>query len=163
MAEPDDPEVLKKEILALLDKVDDRGSLLFFQWLLRRIFAKYPIPGDDELRALHQAFIRIQAAFRAKKKPNPEDMELASKWTEGDEGSMGRALGKAVKFFREKRGMSRLELAKKARLPLRLILAIERGKVFDISPVITNLTRGLNVEAAELTDKLLDFERGSNG
>ncbi len=90
-------------------------------------------------------------------------MELASKWTEGDEGSMGRALGKAVKFFREKRGMSRLQLAKKARLPLRLILAIERGKVFDISLLTTNLTRGLNVEAAELTDKLLDFERGSNG
>lgn len=163
MAEPDDPEVLRREILTMLDKVDDRGSLLFFQWLLRRIFANYPIPGDEELKALHQAFIRIQAPFRTKKNPTPEDIELAAKWTDGDEGSMGRALGKAVKFFREKRGMSRLQLAKKSRLPLRAILAIERGKVFDLSPVIDNLTKGLSIEAAELTDKLLDFEKGDDG
>lgn len=163
MAEPDDPEVLRREILAMLDKVDDRGSLLFFQWLLRRIFANYPIPGDEELKALHQAFTRMQTAFRAKKTPTHEDMELVGKWTGGDAESMGRALGRAVKFFREQRGMSRLQLAKKSRLPLRMILAIERGRVFDISPVMPNLTKGLSVEAGELTDKLLDFEKGNNG
>ena len=163
MGEPDDPEVLRKEILTMLDKVEDRGSLLFFQWLLRRIFANYPIPGDDELRSVHQAFIRMQAAFRTKKKPSVEDVELLTKWTEGDGSSMGRALGRAVKFFREKRGMSRLELAKKSRLPLRMILAIERGRVFDISPMMPHLTNGLGVEPAELTDKLLDFEKGENG
>ena len=163
MTAPDDPEVLRREILAMLDKVDDRGSLLFFQWLLRRIFANYPIPGDEELKALHQAFIRMQAAFRAKKAPTHEDMELVARWTGGDAESMGRAFGRAVKFFREQRGMSRLQLAKKARLPLRAILAIERGRVFDISPVMPNLTKGLSVEAGELTDKLLDFEKGENG
>ena len=160
MAEPDDPEVLKKEILAMLDKIEDRGSLLFFQWLLRRIFANYPIPGDEELKALHQAFIRLQAAFRAKKRPTKEDMELVARWTGGDAESMGRAFGRAVKFFREQRGMTRLQLAKKSRLPLRTILAIERGRVFDISPMMPNLTKGLGVEAGELTDKLLDFEKG---
>ena len=160
MAEPDDPEVLKKEILAMLDKIEDRDSLLFFQWLLRRIFANYPIPGDEELKALHQAFIRLQAAFRAKKRPTKEDMELVARWTGGDAESMGRAFGRAVKFFREQRGMTRLQLAKKSRLPLRTILAIERGKVFDISPMMPNLTKGLGIEAGELTDKLLDFEKG---
>ena len=159
MTEIDDPEVLRREIRTMLEKVTDRGSLIFFQWMVRRVLANYPIPGDEELRALHQAFIRMHAAFRAKKRPTKEDMELVAKWTEGDAESMGRALGRAVKFFREKRGMSRLQLAKKARLPIRAILAIERGRVFDLSPVIDNLTMGLSVEAGELTDKLLDFEK----
>ena len=163
MAEPDDPEVLRKEILTMLDKVEDRGSLLFFQWLLRRIFANYPIPADEDLRSVHQAFIRMQAAFRAKKNPSVGDVELLTKWTEGDDSSMGRAFGRAVRFFREKRGMSRLQLAKKSRLPLRMILAIERGRVFDISPMMPNLTNGLGVEPGELTDKLLDFEKSENG
>jgi len=159
MTEIDDPEVLRREIRTMLEKVTDRGSLIFFQWMVRRVLANYPIPGDEELRALHQAFIRMHASFKAKKRPTKEDMELVAKWTEGDAESMGKALGRAVKFFREKRGMSRLQLAKKARLPIRAILAIERGRVFDLSPVIDNLATGLSVEAGELTDKLLDFEK----
>jgi DNA-binding XRE family transcriptional regulator len=162
MTEIDDPEVLRREIRALLEKVTDRGSLIFYQWLVTQVMSNSPIPGDEELKALHQAFIRVQAAFRAKKAPTREDMELVGKWTDGDAFNMGRALGRAVKFFREKRGMTRLQLAKKAGLPLNAILAIERGKVFDLSPVVNNLTKGLGVEAAELTDKLLDFEKGDS-
>lgn len=160
MTEIDDPEVLRREIRTMLKKVTDRGSLIFFQWLVRRVLANYPIPGDEELRALHEAFVRMHATFSAKQRPTKEDMELVAKWTEGDAESMGRALGRAVKFFREKRGMSRLQLAKKARLPLTAILSIERGKVFNLSPVLNNLAQGLSVEAGELTDKLLDYEKG---
>jgi DNA-binding XRE family transcriptional regulator len=162
MTEIDDPEVLRREIRAMLEKVTDRGSLIFYQWLVTRVMSNSPIPGDEELKALHQAFVRVQAAFRAKKAPTREDMELVGKWTDGDAFNMGRALGRAVKFFREKRGMTRLQLAKKAGLPLNAILAIERGKVFDLSPVVNNLTKGLGVEPAELTDKLLDFEKGDS-
>ncbi len=162
MTEIDDPEVLRREIRAMLEKVTDRGSLIFYQWLVTHVMSNSPIPGDEELKALHQAFIRVQAAFRAKKAPTREDMELVGKWTDGDAFNMGRALGRAVKFFREKRGMTRLQLAKKAGLPLNAILAIERGKVFDLSPVVNNLTKGLGVEAVELTDKLLDFEQGDS-
>ena len=162
MTEIDDPEVLRREIRAMLEKVTDRGSLIFYQWLVTHVMSNSPIPGDEELKALHQAFIRVHAAFRAKKAPTREDMELVGKWTDGDAFKMGRALGRAVKFFRERRGMTRLQLAKKAGLPLNAILAIERGKVFDLSPVVKNLTKGLGVEAAELTDKLLDFERGDS-
>ncbi len=162
MTEIDDPEVLRREIRAMLEKVTDRGSLIFYQWLVTHVMSNSPIPGDEELKALHQAFIRVQAAFRAKKAPTREDMELVGKWTDGDAFKMGRALGRAVKLFREKRGMTRLQLAKKAGLPLNAILAIERGKVFDLSPVVNNLTKGLGVEAVELTDKLLDFEKGDS-
>ena len=90
-------------------------------------------------------------------------MEILSKWTDGDAQSIGRALGRAVKFFRERKGMSRLELAKRTRLPLRTILCIERGKVFDVSPLMPNLTDGLGVSGVELTDKLLDYEKGEDG
>ena len=162
MTEIDDPEVLRRESRAMLEKVTDRGSLIFYQWLVTHVMSNSPIPGDEELKALHQAFIRVQAAFRAKKAPTREDMELVGKWTDGDAFNMGRALGRAVKLFREKRGMTRLQLAKKAGLPLNAILAIERGKVFDLSPVVNNLTKGLGVEAVELTDKLLDFEKGDS-
>jgi DNA-binding XRE family transcriptional regulator len=162
MTEIDDPEVLRREIRAMLEKVTDRGSLIFYQWLVTHVMSNSPIPGDEELKALHQAFVRVQAAIRAKKAPTREDMELVGKWTDGDAFNMGRALGRAVKFFREKRGITRLQLAKKAGLPLNAILAIERGKVFDLSPVVNNLTKGLGVEAAELTDKLLDFEKGDS-
>jgi ribosome-binding protein aMBF1 (putative translation factor) len=161
--ENDDPNILRAEILAMLEKVDDRGSLIFFQWLLRRLYANFPIPGEHELVAVHQAFKRMQAAFNAKKAPLPEDMQLLTKWTDGDAQSIGRALGKAVKFFREKKGMSRLDLAKKTRLPLRTILCIERGKVFDVSPMMPNLTDGLGISGVELTDKLLDYEKGEDG
>jgi len=162
MTEIDDPEVLRREIRTMLEKVTDRGSLIFYQWLVTHVMSNSPIPGDEELKALHQAFIRVQAALRAKKAPTREDMELVGKWTDGDAFNIGRALGRAVKFFREKRGMTRLQLAKRAGLPLNAILAIERGKVFDLSPVVNNLTKGLGVEAAELTDKLLDFEKGDS-
>ena len=118
MTEIDDPEVLRREIRAMLEKVTDRGSLIFYQWLVTHVMSNSPIPGDEELKALHQAFVRVQAAFRAKKAPTREDMELVGKWTDGDAFNMGRALGRAGKFFREKRGMSRLQLAKKARLPM---------------------------------------------
>jgi hypothetical protein len=133
--------------------------LIFFQWLMRRVLAHYPIPGDEELRALHQAFIRMHATNMAKQRPTKEDMELAAQWTKGDAETMRRALGRAVKFFREKRGMSRLQLAEKARLPIRANLAIERGRVFDLLPIIDNLTMGLSFEAGELTGTLLDFEK----
>jgi ribosome-binding protein aMBF1 (putative translation factor) len=160
--ESDDPDILRAEILSMLEKVDDRGSLLFFQWLLRRIYANFPIPGDEELRAMHRAFIRMHAAFKADRKPTDDDMEILSKWTDGDAQSIGRALGKAVKFFREKIGMSRLDLAKKTRLALRTILGIERGRVFDVSPVMPDLTDALGVTGVELTDKPLDYEKGDD-
>ncbi len=99
MTEIDDPEVLRREIRAMLEKVTDRGSLIFYQWLVTHVMSNSPIPGDEELKALHQAFIRVQAAFRAKKAPTREDMDLVGKWTDGDAFNMGRALGRAVKFF----------------------------------------------------------------
>ncbi len=43
MTEIDDPDVLRREIRTMLERVTDRGSLIFFQWLVRRVLANYPI------------------------------------------------------------------------------------------------------------------------
>ena len=69
------------------------------------------------------AFVRVFEAFRAKKMPSAEDMEFVAKWTGDDDATMGRALGRTVKFYREKAGLTRLQLAKRAGLRLRLILS----------------------------------------
>ena len=61
---PNDPVVLRKEIGAILDKVTNRGSLLFFQWLIRNIDKELQSP--DELKKLHQVFIRVIDAFQHK-------------------------------------------------------------------------------------------------
>ena len=43
MTEIDDHDVLRREIRTMLERVTDRGSLIFFQWLVRRVLANYPI------------------------------------------------------------------------------------------------------------------------
>lgn len=163
--QPDDPKVLKREIRAMLDKVTCRGSLLFCQWLLRRIYADLPIPGDAELKELRKAFVRVFEAFKAKKRPSAEDMDLVEKWTGDDDAAMGRALGRTVRFYRDKAGLTRLQLAKKAGLPLRLILSLERGTAYSRvpTPSISKLARGLGVDAGDFTDTLMDFEKGKPG
>src|SRR5882762_10062529 len=52
MTEIDDPEVLRREIRAMLERVTDRGSLIFYQWLVTHVMSNSPIPGDEELKAL---------------------------------------------------------------------------------------------------------------
>jgi hypothetical protein len=54
---PSDPVSLRKEISAILDKVTNRGSLLFFHWLTANIDKEMPPP--DDLKKLHQVFIRV--------------------------------------------------------------------------------------------------------
>src|ERR1700731_3205007 len=48
MTAPDDPEVLRKEILIMLKKISGRGSVLFFQWLLsfRKLEARRSCSGE---------------------------------------------------------------------------------------------------------------------
>ena len=159
--EPDHPTVLKREILAMLSKVTDRGSLLFYQWLLRRVYADMPLPGDAELKELRKAFVRVFDAFKARTRPLAEDMDLVAKWTDDDDAAMGRALCRTVRFYREKAGLTRLQLAKKAGLPMRLIVSLERGTMYSRirTAAIPKLAKGLGVDGGDFTDTLMDFEK----
>jgi len=158
--ETDDPEVLRKEILAVLEKVTDRGSLLFFHWILRRISNNDPLPADEELKALHRAFVRITAAFAEKKRPHADDLALVNKWIVIDKAATARAVGKTVRFFRERVGMSCITLSKKSGVPLRLILALERGRGPDISvSILPHLVRTLGTDVDEFGCKVMEFGR----
>jgi transcriptional regulator with XRE-family HTH domain len=161
--ETDDPEILRKEILAVLEKVTDRGSLLFFHWILRRISNNDPLPADEELKALHQAFVRITAGFAEKKRPHADDLALVGKWIVIDKAATARAVGKTVRFFRERIGMSRLTFSKKSGVPLRLILALERGRGPDISAsILPHLVRTLGTDVDEFGYKVMEFGKNDD-
>ncbi|GHV49661.1 putative transcriptional regulator [Spirochaetia bacterium] len=75
------------------------------------------------------------------------------------------ALGKNIKFFRARRGLSQADLAEKAGISITFVSMIERGLQFPKAEVLSCLARGLDVEVYELfkgeivhdeTKKLLD-------
>lgn len=82
--ESDDPVILRQEINTILDKVKDRGSLAFFQWLITKISKDEQLPPEKELKKLHGAFIRVVERLRDKKKQvDPADWNLMAKYVEG--------------------------------------------------------------------------------
>jgi len=157
----DNPEVLRQEIRAILDRVNDRGSLLYFHWLLDRIIANEPLPPIKELKKLHGAFVRVAEGFRDKTKEiNRADFELVVKYVSTGGVDIARPLGMAVKFYREERRLTRLQLSKRCRVPLRAIIALERGQVKDLSiPRFEQLAKGLGVHPGKLISKVMDFEK----
>jgi len=75
---------------------------------------------------------------------------------------MGRALGRTVRFYREKAGLTRLQLAKKAGLPMRLIVSLEGSTMYSRrirTAAILKLAKGLGVDGGDFTDTLMDFEK----
>ena len=157
----DNPEVLRQEIRAILDRVNDRGSLLYFHWLLKRIMENAPLPPIEEIKKLHGAFVRVAEGFSDKRKEiNRADFELVVKYVSTGGVDIARPLGKAVKFYREERRLTRLQLSKRCRMPLRGIIALERGQVKDLSiPRFEQLAKGLGVDPGELISKVMDFEK----
>lgn len=155
----DDPEVLRHEIRAMLDRINDRGSLLYFLWLLRRIATNEPLPPIRELKKLRGAFVRVAEALNDKSKEFDEaDWALVEKYMNTGGVQISRPLGMAVKFYREQKGLTRLELSKRCHVALRAIIALERGQIKDISlPRFEQLAGALGVEPAELMDKLMEF------
>ncbi len=162
--ESNDSEVLRKEIGAVLDKVTNRGSLLFFQWLITNISKNEKLPPPDELKKLHGAFTRVVDAFQQTKRISADDWNLMFKYV-GEIGKIdiSRHLAAAVKFYRKKAGMTRLQLAKKCGLKLKTVLALERGGIKDMTlPWVYQLADGLGVEAGEFTDKIMKFEMATS-
>lgn len=155
---PNDPITLRKEINAILDKVTNRGSLLFFQWLIQNIDQELPPP--DELKKLHEVFIRVADAFRNKTTVKNSDWELMFKYV-GEIGKvdLSRHLASTVKFYREKAGITRPQLAKKLGIKLRTVLALERGGIKDMSlPRLWQLADALHVDAGEFMDRIYKLE-----
>lgn len=155
----DELDELRRQIADVLGKVGERGSLLYVLWLLERIMQDGPLPPAEELRALHGAFVRLSKCFRAGGKGiDSEDLALVVKHISADRMEIARPLGMAVRFHREQRKLSRLELSKRCRMPVRAILALERGQVKDMSlPSFERLATGLGVDAGELMGTVMEF------
>jgi DNA-binding XRE family transcriptional regulator len=157
---PSDPVILRKEISAILDKVTNRGSLLFFHWLIANIDKEMPPP--DELKKLHQVFIRVADAFQNKKKIKGEDWKLMFRYVGviGNDLDISRHLASTVKLYRKKAGLTRLQLSKKLGIKLRTVLALERGGIKDLSlPRLWQLADALGVDAGEFMDRIYKLER----
>jgi len=95
---PSDPVTLRKEISAMLEKVTNRGSLLFFHWLIAHIDKEMPPP--QELRKLHEVFIRVADVFQNKKKISAEDWRMMFRYVGviGNDPDISRHLASTVKF-----------------------------------------------------------------
>jgi DNA-binding XRE family transcriptional regulator len=159
---PNDPVTLRKEINAILDKVTNRGSLLFFQWLIMNIDRELPPP--DELKKLHQVFIRVVDAFKHRRRVEAEDWQLMFRYVGviGNNLDISRHLAATVKFYRQKAGLTRLQLAKKLSISLRTVLALERGGIKDMSlPRLWQLADALGVDAGEFMDRIYKLEQAA--
>jgi DNA-binding XRE family transcriptional regulator len=157
---PSDPVTLRKEIGAILDKVTNRGSLLFFHWLIANIDKEMPPP--DELKKLHQVFIRVVDAFQNKKKISAEDWRMMFRYVGviGNDLDISRHLASTVKFYRKKAGLTRLQLSKNLGIKLRTVLALERGGIKDMSlPRLWQLADVLGVDAGAFMDRIYKLER----
>jgi len=162
MREELDDEAVRAELKAIIAKVDDRGSLLFTKWLLTRISKSQPIPPIDEVKALHDAFVRVAVAFRAHRKVKAADLDLVNRWIGVEDVEIARPLADATKFYRARKKMTRVELSRRCRFPLRAILQLERGQVKDMTlPRLQQLADGLGVELGEFMDKVAEFEKSS--
>ena len=160
---PSDPVALRREINAILDKVTNRGSLLFFQWLIVNIDRELPPP--DELKKLHQVFVRIADAFKNKTKVSAADWRMMFRYVGviGNNLDISRHLATTVKFYREKAGLTRLQLAKKLNITLRTVLALERGGIKDMSlPRLWQLADALGVDAGEFMDRIYKLEQAAD-
>jgi hypothetical protein len=164
MREEFDDEAVRAELKAIIAKVDDRGSLLFTKWLLTRISKNQPIPPIDEVKALHEAFVRVAGALRAHRKLKAADLDLVNRWIGVEDVEIARPLADATKYYRAQKKMTRVELGRRCRFPLRAILQLERGQVKDMTlPRLQQLADGLGVELGEFMDKVAEFEKSSKG
>lgn len=159
LEESDNPEVLRQEIRKMLAQVDDRDLLLFLLWTVRRISKNQPLPPIDEIKPLRDAFVRVAKAVRERRKAQIADIDLVMKWIGSDVVNLARPLARTVRFYRESAGLTRLQLSKRCKFPLRSILAIERGQVKDLTlPKVQHLADGVGVHLGEFMDKIAEFE-----
>jgi hypothetical protein len=161
MGELDDQSI-RAEIKAAIARVEDRGSLLFIRWLLTRISKDLSMPAEEEAKALHDAFVRVASALRERRKIKVADLSLVNRWLGVENVEIAKPLAEAIKFYRAQKKISRLELSKRCKFPLRAILQLERGLVKDMTlPRVQQLVNGLSVELDEFMDKVAELEKAS--
>ena len=73
---------------------------------------------------------------------------------------ISRHLAATVKFYRQKAGLTRLQLAKKLRINMKTMLALERGGIKDMSfHRLYELAEALGCDAGEFMDRVYKLEQ----
>ena len=123
---------------------------------------EWTYPGDEEVRL---AFAANVLEVIKEKNLTPEEVEkcLAAAHKSLDQRLHERAFGRAVKKLRYKRSMSRATLAALAKISLRLVIRVERGRGGDISvPEVCRIAYALKLLPHELMEHYQNAVKETN-
>ena len=119
----------------------------------------FQYPGDDVMcKALGEALKRARLEAGLSIEEAEERSRVAMEGL--DHKRISRALGLAIKEAREKRHLSRKDLSRSARIPLRRLIALERGLAGDM-PVTEffRISYALKMKPDELTERFEEIEK----
>ena len=121
----------------------------------------FQYPGDDVIgKALGEALkqARLEAGLSIE-----EAEELLRVEMEGlDRRRLSRAMGLAIREARERHHMSRKELSRKAGLPLRRLIALERGVTEDFCATeFFRISYALQMKPHELAERYEEIDKNS--
>jgi predicted transcriptional regulator len=114
--------------------------------------SEWKYPGDEVVRL---AFTANVLEVIKEKNLTPEEVEkrIAAAHQTIDHRLHERAFGRAVKKLREERNLSRKALAVSAKIPVRLVMRVERGRGGDISvPEVCRIACALKLLPHELME-----------
>jgi len=125
-------------------------------------------PGDE---AVCQEFGRVLRKVRLEAGLTTDQAEILVREALTPNNStyknmhFGRALGIFVRRIRERKGMTRIQLASNSGLPLRFIISVERRKVTSGGNLcqLTRLAYGLNYPLSQFFDELTDLNEDLAG
>lgn len=123
---------------------------------------EWTYPGDEAVRL---AFAANVLEVIKEKNLTPEEVEkcLAAAHKSLDQRLHERAFGRAVKKLRYERSMSRATLAGLAKISLRLVVRVERGRGGDISvPEVCRIAYALKLLPHELMEHYQNAVKETN-
>jgi transcriptional regulator with XRE-family HTH domain len=119
----------------------------------------FQYPGDDVMcKALGEALKRARLEAGLSIEEAEERSRVAMEGL--DRKRISRALGLTIKEAREKRHVARKELSRSAGLPLKRLIALERGLARDM-PVTEffRISYALKMKPDELTERFEEIEK----
>jgi hypothetical protein len=158
---PSNPAAIRAEISRLLDGIADNETLLFCRWMFQKIANNEPLPPDEQIKPLREAFIRVLQAVRANGKIRRNDWTLLVEYMDVGGSDIARPLATTFRHLRVTKGLTRRQVSRLSGFSVGWLIALERGRISDLSlPEFERLGRGLGMSAVGLMkelEKRLDF------